>query len=390
MKHTWLVAWILVLLAHSAIADELKFSNFTKTVTIQSSPDTPYWESGDGQRFQIASRVIVRADTDDGLLHHAHPAITQVQPLFLLGETRIYLLHFDVRQANLQTVMNALEQRSDVHWAQPDLLQQRAPAHIRHWEADDGRPAPQAIKLNWSALQQHNRGQGVSIAIIDDGIDFTHPALQHTQVAFRYDIEQRQLSASPTLPTDTHGTQVAGVLFARTKGQNHQGLVPDATLIAIRQPDTWTSNTVLAFHLAQLAGADIINCSWHSHGLLQPVADAVTALAQHGRNGLGTAVVFAAGNQGQHIDATSSEAAIAEAIVVGLDSPHSNFGPSVDLILAAQWISSTTIDGGFAPFGGTSLASSKASAALALLLARNPQQRLPALLNTLKQEVAHD
>lgn len=391
MKTPWLAAWMLILLVHPAIAADLRFSNFTNTVVIYTDESMPYWQTADGRRFQVAPRIIVRTHADNSPpLERAHPAINRIQPLFQLGQTHLYLLEIDARPDNLQTVLNALEARPEVAWAQPDLLQQRTPAHASHGVTGGRNTALPALRLNWPVLQQHNRGQGIRIAIIDDGIDLTHPALRQTKVAFAYDIGQRQLDASPQLAADTHGTRVAGVLFAATEGLDQPGLVPDAELIAIRQPDTWTSNTLLAFHLAQLAGADIINCSWHSHGLLQPVADAVSALAQYGRDGRGTAVVFAAGNQGQRITATSSEAAIDAAIVVGMNSPHSNFGPSVDLVLTAEPMRSTAVDGGFAPIGGTSLASSQVTAALALLLARDPRQDLTALLSALQQGASHD
>ena len=51
---------------------------------------------------------------------------------------------------------------------------------------------------------------------------------------------------------------------------------------------------------------------------------------------------------------------------------------------------STAVDGGFAPIGGTSLASSQVTAALALLLARDPRQDLTALLSALQQGASHD
>src|SRR3954469_14837303 len=54
-------------------------------------------------------------------------------------------------------------------------------------------------------------GSGVSVAIIDTGVDFTHPLLAPAQVA-AHDFVRNNNQA---LPTDEHGTHVAGIVGAR-------------------------------------------------------------------------------------------------------------------------------------------------------------------------------
>ena len=121
MKTPWLAAWMLILLVHPAIAADLRFSNFTNTVVIYTDESMPYWQTADGRRFQVAPRIIVRTHADNSPpLERAHPAINRIQPLFQLGQTHLYLLEIDARPDNLQTVLNALEARPEVAWAQPD------------------------------------------------------------------------------------------------------------------------------------------------------------------------------------------------------------------------------------------------------------------------------
>jgi subtilisin family serine protease len=48
-------------------------------------------------------------------------------------------------------------------------------------------------------------GSGVSVAIIDTGVDFTHPLLQSAEVAAHDFVRNNNQS----LPTDEHGTHVA-------------------------------------------------------------------------------------------------------------------------------------------------------------------------------------
>jgi len=244
------------------------------------------------------------------------------------------------------------------------------------------------------SLRQQSNGRGVKIAIIDDGIDLQHPRLRHVNLAFAYDTSLRQLVAQPVTQRDTHGTRVAGILFASADSEGVAGLAPEAELIAIRQPDSWTSNTLLAFHLAALAGADVINCSWHTAWLLEPVNDVVEELATQGRNGKGTAVVFAAGNQGRQIGANASEAAINAAIVVAAADAQgrllasSNFGASVDVQMYGGAVDSTAVNGTHDAIGGTSLASAMVSGLAALMIAADPQLDLHALLKQLKHVAA--
>ncbi|MCP4320316.1 MAG: S8 family serine peptidase [Psychromonas sp.] len=159
-----------------------------------------------------------------------------------------------------------------------------------------------------ATLWQSNKGQGVKVAVIDDGFDLSHAQFTQTKLIFSYDSESRSLDSPPKTAKDTHGTKVASILFATNEEGDLnrdqkvvKGMVPLADFIAIRQPDTWTSNTILSFQLAKLSNADVINCSWHSLWLLEPIYDVISDLARYGRSGKGTAVVFSAGNQGKKI-----------------------------------------------------------------------------------------
>src|SRR5690606_19744660 len=130
--------------------------------------------------------------------------------------------------------------------------------------------------------------------------------------------------------------------------------------------------------------------SWNTRLLLQPVANAVAELAQHGRHGKGIAVVFAAGNQGRAIAAQSTEASIDAAIVVaatdaaGHPLQHSNYGPSIDLATYGTAVESTMAQGGYGDLGGTSLAAAIVSGLAALLIGAQPDADLPTLLTRLK------
>lgn len=167
------------------------------------------------------------------------------------------------------------------------------------------------------------------------------------------------------------------MLFAAHNGIAPEGLVPAASIVAIAQPDTWTSQTLQSFYLAYLAGADVINCSWHSRWLLEPVVDVVNELAIAGRQGKGTAVVFAAGNEGKQLTAHMHEAGIEKAITVGAHDkagqplPTSNFGSMIDFWVFGGRTISTDQSGSYASFAGTSLSAAIVSGYMALLFSQD-------------------
>ncbi|HWL70132.1 MAG TPA: S8 family serine peptidase [Geminicoccus sp.] len=155
-------------------------------------------------------------------------------------------------------------------------------------------------------------GKGVRIAIFDKGVEGSHPDL-----AANFDTEDGYDTASgkvgpglPVLEGDNHGTVVAG--FAAEVGNNGIGgigVAHGATIVAYRMPlggddaDPDSENEddePIGFEQQFLQGVDISNNSWG--GLLMSPQDPDNAaiidrLATEGRGGLGTVIVFAAGNE---------------------------------------------------------------------------------------------
>lgn len=82
-------------------------------------------------------------------------------------------------------------------------------------------------------------GAGSVVAVIDTGIDYTHPALgggfgKQYKVIGGYDFYDND---SDPMDTDGHGTAVAGVIAANpytTGGITYQGVAPGAKLVALR------------------------------------------------------------------------------------------------------------------------------------------------------------
>jgi subtilisin family serine protease len=294
--------------------------------------------------------------------------------------------------------MQKLLPNSGIVLVQPDILQLHSKAEAiitpnktaYFSEKNSLNDSPYIDLLDLQSLWKKTKGKGVKIAIIDDGIFLEHSDLKHITPIFSYDVERKKLSSTPQSAIDKHGTKVAGIIFSAHNNVGISGIAPEAELISIRQPDTWTSNTLLSFQLAKLAGAQIINCSWHSQLLLQPIADIIDDLAENDRQGKGIFVVISAGNNGKEIIKDSIESAIKSAIVIGASGKNfqrlafSNYGNSVDMFTYGQIVKTTLSSGGYGVFAGTSLAAAIVSGLSALLLSQNSDLTVNQLSHQLK------
>jgi len=330
-------------------------------------------------QFQILPNIILKSSLLQAEL--AEKLGRDVTQIAKLGNTGLFLIP---SQDPLAESSQLLREKW-VEYAQPDIIQQRIALGFATAESHSTTLDSAALKPTTVTSAE------VKIAVIDDGFDLNHVAFQNTAVSFSYDSELKHSGALPQSKLDTHGSQVAGIIFAQDDKNRVLGIAPDAGFIAIRQANTRTSDTVLAFTVAELAGADIINCSWNSPVLMQPVFDVIQHLTHAGRSGLGSVIIVAAGNDHREVIANRTEAGIDSVITVGAafnnkKSDFSNFGNLVDIYLPGQAL--TTVGQGYGWMHGTSAAAAIASGLAATLLmadsslsAKQVQEQLVAISN---------
>jgi len=314
--------------------------------------------------FNLLNSVIVKSSlSKQELKEKLNKDIKQIA---FLENSNLYLIDSN----NSLEYSKELAKKEFISYAQPNISQTR---NLNF------KPSQNITKkYNLEKIWQTTQGEGVNIAIIDDGFNLEHEDLKGVHVLFSYDADNKNLDASKKLNIDTHGTQVAGIIFAQHDGIGIDGIVPHANFIAVRQTTNITSDTVVAFTVAQKAKANIINCSWNSPILLEPVYDVIKYLSKD------TAIVFAAGNSHKEIKPLSTEASIPEVITVGATQKYSNYGNILDFKIPSGIIT-TNSNGTYGSFGGTSATAPLITGLLALKMSQNPHAKYTKLVADLKK-----
>lgn len=284
------------------------------------------------------------------------------------------------------------------------------------WKAYDRLVPSNHLELI-QAHQAHGQnltGKGVAVAVIDEGFDFTHPALQKNMSFYRYntDVGQRDISETMVFQNgrfefDHHGTHVSGLIAGN---QKNIGVAPQAEIIPIKM-GLWGGDQafVKALDLARTSPASIVNISMklsHSGREISPnVQEALFRLGQSGK-----IVVVAAGNDGipmHHSAYTQSLMQIASSpsmnghmLVVGAMTykegheelaPFSNYpgrySANKDYFITAPGVEITSSFTGkqFGNLSGTSMASPIVAGVLALLKERFPDAPHNALVALLQE-----
>jgi subtilisin family serine protease len=162
---------------------------------------------------------------------------------------------------------------------------------------------------NIQAIWEDYTGAGVSVGVFDDGIDYTHPDLApNYDSSLHFKSGNTTYDPYPLSPNDGHGTAVAGIIgMVGNNGIGGIGVAPGASLTGINFLVDLPKNLFYQA-IGWAANFDIMNNSWGYapvYGSYQSLVSGQGALmhaefgkaAANGRDGLGTAVVLAAGNE---------------------------------------------------------------------------------------------
>ncbi|MBI2143801.1 S8 family serine peptidase [Candidatus Woesearchaeota archaeon] len=232
------------------------------------------------------------------------------------------------------------------------------------------------------------KGGGVKVAVLDTGVDTSHPMLQGRVVA------ERDFSSSGSVnDVYGHGTHVAGIIAgSKSGGGLYDGVAPDAQLLNAKVLDDAGSgdnvNVIGGIGWAVDSGAKVISMSLGAPTELDAsVSSAIKAAVDKG-----VVVVVAAGNCGagcpsfhcKSFRGVESPGSSPYAITVGAVDKSKNaacfssggvvpdVGIKPDFAAPGAAIRSSVPGGGYASKDGTSMATPHVSGAVALLLSKNP------------------
>lgn len=295
------------------------------------------------------------------------------------GEAARYALPAFLRVRDAVTQLEALP---GVAYAQPNYLRYRSaytpndPLFDQQWGLYNtgqanfvaGGPAgtpgadmhlPQAWDLNGDGVPDHTGNGSVTVAIVDDAFDVTHPDLAANFVS-GYNFVDNTSDVAPSSDKQEHGTLVAGCLGAvGNNGAGVAGVAWNVKLLPIKFGFD-TATEIEALEYARTHGAKVVNLSFGGPSYSQMELDEINRLA-----GNDILVVTSAGNEDDNLDfagtgypaSYDADNLVAVAATNRQDdiASFSSYGPThVDVAAPGLQIVTTTINNGYSTDPGVS------------------------------------
>ena len=279
--------------------------------------------------------------------------------------------------------INELKTSDEIEYVEPNYVIE-AEAVPDDWPYK-GQWSELGLESAWDLITQQGTGKKVVIAVIDSGVDVSHPDLQGRFIS-GYDFANRDGT-----PEDDsgHGTKVCGILGA--VGNNGVGIAGvawdvDIAIMPVKfmklnndgQTTGNLSDAVDGIYYAVDHGAQIINASWGFYEQSKSLDDAIAYAKSKG-----VLFVASAGNNGQDNDTSDhypsncpydNVIAVAAMDTDGSIASFSNYGvKNVDIAAPGVGITTTTINGGYVSYAsGTSFATPFVTGVAAMVLSQSP------------------
>lgn len=314
---------------------------------------------------------------------------------------------------DISKLKNTLESNSFVTWVQIGYLYNMEahcindPLFSNQWglnnTGQNGGTAGVDIKY-CDAMTITQGSPNIIVAVVDEGVDLTHPDLQ-ANIIGGFDATGNGSNGAPTNTITDHGTACAGIIGAiKDNNLGGSGVAPNCRIMPCKmdygfvQTDEWLANCI---DFAWQNGADVITNSWGGGQNNANINTAIQNALTQGRNGLGCTVVFSSGNDDGAVGypANSNPAILAVGAIdrCGTRSGRidiipnscdpwcpncrraSQFGVNLDIVAPGTSVFTTDIqatgntNGDFNNnFGGTSAAAPHIAGVAALILSINP------------------
>jgi subtilisin family serine protease/subtilisin-like proprotein convertase family protein len=164
------------------------------------------------------------------------------------------------------------------------------------------------VDINAREAWAYTRGAGINIAIVDNGVESTHPDLiANSAPELDFTFQLGVTNGLPLLDSWNHGTSVAGLAAATgNNGRGVIGVAPEARFASwvIFSTNTGTfvdSDALASMFQSHLDTVQVQNHSWVKVGdrftfMSGPESNAIQRAVTEGRDGKGVIIIRAAGN----------------------------------------------------------------------------------------------
>ncbi len=276
-----------------------------------------------------------------------------------------------VNQQAVEAVRSALANRPGVDYVEKNVTfeTQVAPNDPRF----GSQYAPQQVNAD-DAWDTTFGSEDVSLAVIDTGVQYTHPDLS-AQYGSDKGHDFVDDDSDPTRTTGNHATHVSGCASATTDNDIGVAGISNTRLINARalggSGRGSLSDIADAVQWAADQGVDLINMSLGGGGYTYTMKNAVSYADNQG-----VLTICAAGNDGS--SSVSYPAAYDECMAISAIDPNedlayfSNYGPEIELAAPGVNVHSTYPTDDYQDASGTSMASPVAAGVAALAKAANP------------------
>lgn len=366
----------------------------------------------DGIQAWLTKRVVIRLK--DGV------AIGQVQDLLQknggsfvknLTDNNTFVFRVDQFENQLRLIQE-IHDRGLLDWGEPDfkmeIVRRIDPFYQYQWHLNNtgGTDLGGKALLNDADIDAPEAwaiatGNNVTVAVIDDGLE-NHEDMATLLGGYT---PANGGNGTPSLSTDGHGQQCAGLIGALHNEIGVRGVSPDVDMFSVNifAPNTSNADVADGINWAVNNGADVLSNSWGFTSCtlnISSITSAFSNAANNGRGGLGCIILVASGNDFNTCVSYPADLPTVTAVGGisgdGARSNFSNYGPSLDIVApsnddwvfnaqgqlistahdlvtidregSAGWFSGNYSDG----FGGTSGATPIAAGVAALVLSVDP------------------
>jgi subtilisin family serine protease len=379
-------------------------------------------EYADGTLQAPTDKLFVKlksAQPLDTLLNQVDFTKNIISTELINSQNNIYQINLNVEVGDVLSKARELFETDFFEFVEPSFLRQlqlHNTYYSNQWALKNTGQNGGTAGIDIHAEAAWNITQGsanIKIAVIDEGVDLTHPDLQANLLS-GFDATGGSTNGGAQ-GDEAHGTACAGIIGAINNTIGVVGVAPDCKIVPVRighrhNGNVWTEDTwiIAGIHYAwSTAQADVLSNSWGGGSPSTAVMAEINEATTQGRNGKGCVVVFSSGNN--NASAVNYPSYLSNVIAVGAITRNgqrasfSNYGERLNVVAPGVDIYTTDIQGSvgyntssgtsgnyYGSFSGTSAACPHVAGVAALMLSGNPdltQARVCTIIESTAQKV---